>query len=98
MTFVWSRAAWKQLMKIDFRYRQRVKDRLVDIGDSNAPPPDLKRLLHPEGHFRLRVGDYRVIFEMQGELQDICYIVAVKRRTSATYLHEESATYGCSVY
>jgi mRNA-degrading endonuclease RelE of RelBE toxin-antitoxin system len=98
MRFVWSRAAWKQLMKIDSRYRQRVKDKLVDIGDDKAPPPDLKRLLHPEGHFRLRVGDYRVIFEMQGERQDICYIVAVKRRTSATYLHEESATYGCSIY
>ncbi|KNC89884.1 type II toxin-antitoxin system RelE family toxin [Trabulsiella odontotermitis] len=98
MKFVWSRAAWKQLMRIDCRYRQRVKDRLVDIGDGNAPPPDIKRLSHPEGHFRLRVGDYRVIFEMQGELQDICYIVAVHRRTSTTYLHEECATYGCSVY
>ncbi|MCQ4445899.1 type II toxin-antitoxin system RelE/ParE family toxin [Enterobacter cloacae] len=24
------------------------------------------------------------------------YVLAVKRRTSTTYLHEESATYGCT--
>ena len=25
-----------------------------------------------------------------------CYVLAIKRRTSTTYLHEEKATYGCS--
>ncbi|MFX4316405.1 type II toxin-antitoxin system RelE/ParE family toxin, partial [Enterobacter sp. 63] len=25
-----------------------------------------------------------------------CYVLAVKRRTSTTYLHEEKAPYGCS--
>ncbi|MDR2218180.1 MAG: type II toxin-antitoxin system RelE/ParE family toxin [Yokenella regensburgei] len=98
MRFVWSRAACKQLAKIDVRYRDRLKERLFDIGDQIAPPVDLKRLAYPEDHFRLRVGDYRIIFTVQGERQDICYVVAVKRRTSTTYLHEESVTYGCAIY
>ena len=61
MEIIWSRNAKKQLLAIDNRYRERIKQKLYDIGDIMAPPPDLKKLSGPENHYRLRVGDYRII-------------------------------------
>ncbi len=55
-----------------------------------------KELSKPENHYRLRVGDYRVIFTRQGLTLSDLFIVSVKRRTSTTYLHEENMPYGCS--
>lgn len=99
MNFVWSRRARKELLKIDRDYRQTIIDKLFAIGDAWAPPPDLKKLSNPKDHYRLRVGDYRVIFFMtEEEDEDTCCIVTVKRRTSTTYLHEERATYAYTVH
>lgn len=97
MEIIWSRTAKKQLLNIDWRYREKIKQKLYDIGDASAPPPDLKKLSRPENHYRLRVGDYRIIFTRQEE-RHCCYIVAVKRRTTTTYLHEESMHYDRTVY
>ena len=46
--------------------------------------------------FKVRVGDYRIVYTLRDEPDNHCYVLAVKRRTSTTYLHEEKATYGCS--
>lgn len=97
MEIIWSRNAKKQLSNIDGRYRERIKQKLYDIGDVMAPPPDLKKLSGPENHYRLRVGDYRIILT-HPEGSDRCTVIAVKRRTSTTYLHEEPVRYGNSVY
>ena len=97
MEIIWSRNAKKQLLTIDRRYRERIKQKLYDIGDIMAPPPDLKKLSGPENHYRLRVGDYRIILT-HPEGGDRCTVVAVKRRTSTTYLHEELAHYDSTVY
>jgi len=98
MKFVWSRIASKRFYQIDERYRRRIRQALYDIGDPDTLRLDVKKLSVPKDHYRLRVGDYRIIYMLQGELCDICYIVAVKRRTSTTYLHEECAPYGNSIY
>lgn len=42
MEIIWSRNAKKQLLNIDCRYREKIKQKLHDIGDVMAPPPDLK--------------------------------------------------------
>ena len=99
LTVLWSKAANKDLASIDKRYQQNIRRKVELLGDISAPPLDLQKLAQPEEHYRLRVGDYRVIFTRRGEDSEICYIVAVRRRTSNTYsLHEEPTPYEYSIY
>ena len=61
-----------------------------------CPQPDIRKITAAEDHFRLRVGDYRVIFALRGTPDKHGYVIAVKRRTTATDSHEENMPYGCS--
>jgi len=61
-----------------------------------CPQPDIRKITAAGDHFRLRVGDYRVIFALRGTPDKHCYVIAVKRRTTTTYSHEENMPYGCS--
>ncbi|WP_230352199.1 type II toxin-antitoxin system RelE/ParE family toxin [Lelliottia sp. WAP21] len=97
MKIVWSKAAEKQFSKIDCRYQTRIKSRLENLDDNAAPVADIKKLSIPENHYRLRLGDYRVIYTLKEQQSDTCYVVSVKRRTTTTYLHEEHREYECSV-
>ena len=96
MIVFWSKSAEKQLAAIDSRYLERIKEKLRTMDDKNAPAPDIKKLKQSgsEDHYRLRVGDYRIIFTQFEGLSESCYVVAIKRRTSTTYLHEEATPYG----
>ena len=98
MIIIWLRNAKREFSKIDIRYQHRIEEKLAQLDDKNAPRPDIKKLSVPEDHYRLRVGDYLIIFTAQEGVHDTCFIVSVKRRTSTTYLHEERAPYGRSVY
>ena len=96
MIVFWSKSAEKQLAAIDSRYQERIKEKLRTMDDKNAPAPDIKKLKQSgsEDHYRLRVGDYHIIFTQFEGLSESCYVVAIKRRTSTTYLHEEATPYG----
>ncbi|ADO49440.1 type II toxin-antitoxin system RelE family toxin [[Enterobacter] lignolyticus] len=98
MIVFWSRRAEKQLAAIDARYRKRITEKLRTMDDRNAPAADIKKLSMPEDHYRLRVGDYRIIFTLNGDTGEGCYVVAIKRRTSTTYLHEEPTPYGSATH
>jgi mRNA interferase RelE/StbE len=99
LTIVWTNAARKDLAAIDKRYQQHIRRRIEFLGDISAPPLDLMKLARPANHYRLRVGDYRVIFTRGGEDNDTCFIVAVRRRTTTTYsLHEEPGVYEYTIY
>ncbi|WP_449551184.1 type II toxin-antitoxin system RelE family toxin [Lelliottia amnigena] len=96
MKIIWSNVAKKELSKIDSRYKKRIETKLAELGDRSAPPPDIRKMTVPDNHYRLRVGEYRVIFTFTGQMQDDCYVLSVKRRTSTTYLYEEHAPYACA--
>ncbi|MEB7500551.1 type II toxin-antitoxin system RelE/ParE family toxin [Leclercia pneumoniae] len=96
MKIVWSHAARKALLKLDNQTQIRIKAKLAALKDRSAPRPDLRKMASLENHFRLRVGDYRIILTLAHEPENECFIIAVKRRTTTTYLHEESVLYGCS--
>ncbi|MBY5116657.1 type II toxin-antitoxin system RelE family toxin [Enterobacter cloacae] len=96
MKIVWSNGAKKTFLKIDERYQRRIELKLVELDDRSAPRPDIKKISATEDHYRLRVGDYRIVYTLRDEPDNHCYVLAVKRRTSTTYMHEEKATYGCS--
>lgn len=82
---LWSKRALKQLLTIDRRYRQAIKDKTAQLV---AFPPvilDVKKLEGEENYHRLRVGDYRAIFELVQGKPLVLLIQQVKRRTSRTY-------------
>lgn len=96
MKITWSRTALRDLARLEHRPQVRIKEKLNAITDKNAPRPDIKKLSMPGNYYRLRAGEYRVIFSLQGEAQRVCNIEAVKRRTTTTYLHEEAVPYECT--
>ena len=98
MKIVWSNGAKKAFSRINERYQRRIEVKLTELDDRSAPRPDIKRISATENHFRLRVGDYRIVYTLRDHPDNHCYVLAVKRRTSTTYLHEESVTYGCSAH
>ncbi|ADW00924.1 hypothetical protein YPC_4538 [Yersinia pestis biovar Medievalis str. Harbin 35] len=46
---------------------------------------DIKKLQMGDNQYRMRVGNYRVIFQIVEGTPVICTIQDVKRRTTATY-------------
>lgn len=82
---IWSQRALKQLSHIDSRYRSRIVSKTAQLA---AFPPvvlDVKKLQEIENHYRLRCGDYRVIFSLQSGTPVVLVIQQVKRRVSRTY-------------
>lgn len=81
----WSKKAIKQLLTIDTRYRKLISDKVNKLVTFPTVDLDIKKLHGVNGQYRLRVGDYRVIFEIIDGEPVICTIKEVKRRTSQTY-------------
>lgn len=96
MKIVWSNGAKKAFSRIDERYQRRIEVKLSGLDDRSAPRPDIIKISVLENHYRLRVGDYRILITLRDDPDNDCYVVDVKRKTSTTYLHEERAPYGCS--
>ena len=74
---VWSDKSFRQLRKMDRGNRQRVYDGVLEI--SNEPYRAVARLANST-LYRLRVGDYRVILDLQENIMTIFVIEADHRR------------------
>lgn len=81
----WEKQALKQLAKIDARYKQAIKTKVDELEKYPDVMLDLKKLKGHESKYRLRVGNYRVIFEIINEVPRIIAIQAVVRRSERTY-------------
>ncbi|MEL0580776.1 type II toxin-antitoxin system RelE/ParE family toxin [Pectobacterium punjabense] len=81
----WSKRALKQLGTIDTRYRKRIKEKVGELSTFPDVNLDLKKLESSGKQYRLRVGDYRIIFELINEIPQVCEILEVKRQTTTTY-------------
>ncbi len=81
----WSRKALKQLLSIDTRYRKTIEEKVNSLTAFPQVQLDIKKLQATDNQYRMRVGDYRVIFQIDDGEPVICTIQAVKRRTSTTY-------------
>ncbi|MBD2801778.1 type II toxin-antitoxin system RelE/ParE family toxin [Xenorhabdus sp. M] len=82
---IWSKAATKQLIRIDARYQKAIKNKVGLLADFPFVSLDTKKLTGTEAQYRLRVGDYRIRFELSGEKPKILEIQKVKRRQTNTY-------------
>ena len=61
MTFFYSKTAQKSIKKLDIQVKSRIK-----AGIEAIPAGDIKKLSGYTDLYRLRIGDYRVLFEWQG--------------------------------
>ncbi len=72
----------KYLAKLDDIDRQRIREIIVRILNSDLIGLDIKKLKRTGNLYRARVGDHRIIFEKVG---DESQIIDVKKRDENTY-------------
>lgn len=81
----WKPKARKQLLKLDHSARVQVRD---DVGAKLAVFPfgaGVKALVDHQYGYRLRVGNYRVLFDFEGGAACIVSIEEVRKRDERTY-------------
>ncbi|AMM81507.1 type II toxin-antitoxin system RelE family toxin [Pasteurella multocida] len=81
----WTKKAIKQLLSIDQRYVKSIREKVNALNTFPDVKLDLKKMSGKDSQYRLRVGDYRVLFEVIDGEPRIINIQTVKRRTSTTY-------------
>lgn len=85
----WRKAALKQMRAIaDANERKKLNEQVNGLKKFPLVPPnlDVKSLKNGQADYRLRWGNYRVLFDYnKGEEPKIIAIQQVMRRTSGTY-------------
>ncbi|NMB13523.1 MAG: type II toxin-antitoxin system RelE/ParE family toxin [Firmicutes bacterium] len=76
--------AVKTLERLDRRTEARIRRRLHGLSESPFPAPDrdIRPVKGSPGMWRLRVGDWRILYTVDEEAQAV-YVVAVRPRGQA---------------
>ncbi len=74
----YKKAARKELKKLDQSARERIGAAIDALG-SEPHPPGSRKMVGSEALFRIRVGDYRVIYEVQNKLLTI-FVIRIGHR------------------
>lgn len=74
-----SPAAARQLRKLDVSARHRI-DGVIALLAENPRPPSARRLVGGEGEWRVRTGDFRVIYDIDDGVLVILIIAVGHRR------------------
>ena len=80
-TIEYANAARKELKVLPQRDAQRVRDAIGALA-TNPFPPGCKKLHGEDATYRMRVGDYRVLYEIH-EKEVLILIVRVRHRKDA---------------
>ena len=72
-------AALRQLSKLPRIAQERIQQRIDALSD-DPRPPGTKALAGRSGFYRLRVGDYRVIYEIRDEILTVLVVRVGHRR------------------
>ncbi len=75
---IWSDSAIRQLRKLDRSVARRIFEKVGELAEN---PHRFVRKLVNSPYYRLRVGDYRVILDIQGDVLRIL-VLKVGRRES----------------
>ena len=73
------RSAEKALRKLPPQARGRIERRLSEL-EGNPRPPGVRKLSGRDDEWRLRVGDYRVIYRIRDEILEVLVIDVGDRR------------------
>jgi len=74
-------SALRELGSLAGHLQQRIEERVLALAE-NPYPPGTKKLTGLSDHYRLRVGDYRVIYRVHTEILTVV-IVRVRHRREA---------------
>jgi len=74
-----SLGAEKDLDRISLNYRNRILKKLISLQD-NPRPPGVKKLKGIENRWRIRVGDYRVVYEIVDDRLVVLIVQVAHRR------------------
>ena len=81
------RRAFKQLKKLPRSHRTRVTEAILALEENPFPPgKKWKRLKGTGGLVRLRVGDYRVLYEVLGD--QVHVLAVIPRRDLERWLRQ----------
>ena len=72
-------AFWRQLRRINRTDQKRILDKIESLAE-NPKPHGVKDLKGTVNLFRIRVGDYRIIYEIQDEILLISILKVGNRR------------------
>ena len=68
LKYEFSSKALKQLQKLDHPIQTRLVDKLDEICGNQTLPADINRLTDSKlGEYRIRVGNYRIIFDLEND-------------------------------
>lgn len=72
-------AALRQLRKIDPGARRRIQA-AVEILAETPRPPGAKKLVGGQGEWRVRTGDYRIVYEIHDDVLVVLVVTVGHRR------------------
>jgi mRNA interferase RelE/StbE len=76
-----TRSAFKEFMRLDAAVRERIAESLEWLAaHPRSSVLDIRKLRAPVPVFRLRVGDYRVVYELMGD-RLVILVVRVQHRS-----------------
>ncbi|MFB6226665.1 MAG: type II toxin-antitoxin system RelE/ParE family toxin [Candidatus Paceibacteria bacterium] len=83
--FKYSKKAEKQCLKFEQGTQDRIDEKIKEMvgyyNNKEVPRPDIKKLKGKyEGLYRLRIGDYRVIYKMNSKRRVIIILLIRKRK------------------
>jgi mRNA interferase RelE/StbE len=70
----------RQLRKLAQEDRERVSARIQKLKEGLLPELDVKKLKGYKDQYRLRVGEFRVLFELQPEHTIVVYAVLPRKK------------------
>ncbi len=74
-----ARSALKSLARIPQPYQRRIRDRIRTLA-TNPRPPGVKKLRGDLDYYRIRIGDYRVLYTVNDEERVVRIAVIAHRR------------------
>ena len=77
-------AAIRQLRKLEPSARRRVQA-AIDLLADDQRPPGAKRLAGGQGEWRVRTGDYRIVYEIHDQV--MCVLVVALGHRREIYRH-----------
>lgn len=81
---LYSHRAAKSLKKIPKHYQLRIRDKVEELSKNPNKPGTIKLVDYPIAKFRHRVGNYRILFDIDEE-QKILEILDIRKRDERTY-------------
>ncbi len=74
-----AKSALKSLLRIPPPYQQRIRDK-IRILSTTPRPPGSKKLKGSRNRYRIRIGDYRVLYTVHDKGRLIRIVVIARRR------------------